>query len=64
MKNMRIIARMLGDRLQEPSTCQGIGFLVALNGSKFGVGLDWGQAAGLGGILSAALKIIFPDPKP
>ena len=48
-------------RLSEPSTWQGIGFLVALTGSKIGLGLDWGAAAGLGGIISAAIKVIFPD---
>ena len=50
-------------RLSEPSTWQGISFLFALFGSKFGAGLDWGQAAGLGGIISAALKMIVPDKK-
>jgi hypothetical protein len=51
------------DRLDEPSTWQGIGFLVALTGSKAGLGLDWGLAAGIGGILSALIKVIFPDKK-
>lgn len=51
-------------RLSEPSTWQGIGFIVALSGSKFGLGMDWGQAAGLGGIISAVLKMAFPDPQP
>lgn len=49
------------DRLNEPSTWQGIGFIVALTGSKLGLGLDWGQAAGLGGTISAAVKMFFPD---
>jgi len=49
------------ERLSEPSTWQGIGFVVALTGCKVGYGMDWGQAAGLGGILSAAIKMIFPD---
>lgn len=51
-------------RLSEPSTWQGIGFLVALTGSKVGMGLDWGQAAGLGGIISAAIKMAIPDKRP
>jgi len=51
-------------RLTEASTWQGIGFLVALTGCKAGLGLDWGQAAGLGGILSAVLKMMFPDARP
>ncbi len=49
------------DRLNEPSTWQGIGFVVALTGSKVGLGLDWGQAAGLGGIISAVIKMITKD---
>lgn len=51
------------DRLSEQGTWQGIGFLVAALGSKFGAGLDWGQAAALGGALSAFMKMIFPEPK-
>jgi hypothetical protein len=61
-EHLRIIAEFVAARLSEQSTWQGIGFLVALTGSKVGLGLDWGQAAGLGGIVSAALKIAFPDP--
>jgi len=51
------------DRLTEPSTWQGIGFLVALTGCKLGAGMDWGQAAGLGGVISAAIKMALPDSK-
>ncbi len=58
----KVALEFIAARLSEPSTWQGIFFLIALTGSKFGAGLDWGQAAGLGGIASAALKIIFPDP--
>lgn len=61
---IRIILEFIAARLSEPSTWQGISFLCALFGAKFGAGLDWGQAAGLGGVMSAALKMIFPDPKP
>jgi hypothetical protein len=61
-EHLRIIAEFVAARLSEQSTWQGIGFLVALTGSKVGLGLDWGQAAGLGGVVSAALKMIFPDP--
>jgi hypothetical protein len=50
-------------RLTEASTWQGIGFVVALTGCKVGAGMDWGQAAGLGGVISAAIKMIFPDKK-
>jgi hypothetical protein len=59
---IRIAAQYLAARLSEASTWQGIGFVVALTGSKFGFGMDWGQAAGLGGIISAVLKMVFPDP--
>lgn len=49
------------DRFSEQSTWQGIGFVVALLGSKYGAGLDWGQAAGLGGAISATLKMVLAD---
>jgi hypothetical protein len=52
----------LAARLGEASTWQGIGFCVTLTGAKWAANLDWGQAAGLGGIVSALLKMIFPDP--
>jgi hypothetical protein len=61
-EHIRNAAAFVAARLSEQSTWQGIGFLVALTGSKVGLGLDWGQAAGLGGIVSAALKMLFPDP--
>ena len=51
------------DRLSEPSTWQGIGFVVSLTGSKIGLGMDWGQAAGLGGVVSAMIKMFLPDAK-
>jgi hypothetical protein len=53
-------ARYLADRLCEPSTWQGIGFVAGLFSAR-ARGADWGQAAGLGGIISAVLKIVFPD---
>ena len=58
----RAVLLMIAARLSEPSTWQGIGFICALFGAKFGVGLDWGQAAGLGGTLSAIIKMVVPDP--
>lgn len=64
MKKLEALVLYAADRLTEPSTWQGIGFLVALTGSKVGMGLDWGQAAGLGGIISAAIKMCLPDQKP
>lgn len=62
MKRLQTVLEFAAARLSEASTWQGIGFLVALTGAKLGAGLDWGQAAGLGGVVSAALKMIFPDP--
>jgi hypothetical protein len=64
MEKLRNFLTFAADRLKEPSTWQGIGFIVALTGCKLGAGMDWGQAAGLGGIISAAIKMIFPDPQP
>jgi hypothetical protein len=64
MNRMRILLEMIAARLSEASTWQGIGFLVGLTGAKLGAGMDWGKAAGLGGIISALLKMVFPDPKP
>lgn len=61
MNRFGVFINYVGERLKEPSTWQGIGFLVALTGAKIGVGMDWGQAAGLGGIISAAIKMAFPD---
>lgn len=64
MNKFHQMVEVIEARLQEQSTWQGIGFVVALTGAKWGVGMDWGAAAGLGGIISALLKIVFPDPKP
>jgi len=63
MSRIQTLIDYTADRIQEPSTWQGIGFIVAACGSKFGAGLDWGQAAALGGFISAILKSIFPDKK-
>lgn len=61
-KRIRIALEFAAARMSEASTWQGVGFLIALSGAKLGAGLDWGAAAGLGGIVSALLKIVFPDP--
>ena len=53
--------RYVLDRLGEASTWQGIGFIVTLCGAKYGANVDWGQAAGLGGMVSAGLKMLLPD---
>jgi hypothetical protein len=62
-ERIRTAMEFLAARLSEQSTWQGIGFLVALTGAKYGANMDWGQAAGLGGIMSAVLKMTFPDQK-
>lgn len=62
-KKTREALNFLLARLSEPSTWQGIGFIVTLFGGRFGAGMDWGQAAGLGGLISAVIKMIVPDPK-
>lgn len=62
-ERLRIALEFLAARLSEQSTWQGVGFLITLAGAKWAAGLDWGQAAGLGGIVSAVLKMIFPDSK-
>lgn len=64
MDKLHIFTAYVADRLTEPSTWQGIGFVVALTGCKLGAGMDWGAAAGLGGIISAAIKMTVPDKKP
>jgi urea transporter len=46
--------------LGQQSTWQGIAFLVGLFGSRY-ANLDWGQAAALGGTLSALLKTFISD---
>lgn len=58
-KLQRAISYFL-DQLGQASTWQGIGFIVGLASVKYG-NLDWGQAAGLGGAISATIKILFPD---
>lgn len=45
------------DRLGESTTWQGIGFTVSLFTSHF-AGLDWGQGAALGGLVSGLLKTV------
>ncbi len=59
---LQLMLAYLLDRLGERSTWEGIGFAVALAGSRFGQGLDWGLAAGIGGTVSAMIKAFFPDP--
>jgi hypothetical protein len=60
MQKIETLLAYLANRAAEPSTWQGVAFLLALAGSKY-ADLDWGQAASLGATASALIKIIFPD---
>jgi hypothetical protein len=61
-QRIQVASEYLAARLGEQSTWQGIGFCLTLAGAKWAAHLDWGQAAGLGGIVSAILKMVFPEP--
>lgn len=63
-EKMYAVLGVIEDRLKERSTWEGIGFIVGLTGARWGAGMDWGMAAGLGSVISAVLKTVFPDPKP
>jgi len=64
MEKLLNAVRYMLDRLGERDTWQGIGFVVGLLGGHHGAGLDWGQAAGLGGTISAGIKMLLPEQKP
>lgn len=53
----KAVGEFILDRMPEPSTWQGIGFLASLFTAKYN-GLDWGSAAALGGTVSALIKTI------
>ena len=55
MNRLKLAYNFFLDRLGEPTTWQGAGFLIALFTAKFS-GLDWGQGAALGGTISAFIK--------
>ena len=57
----RLLINYWLERAGESSTWQGIGFIIALFGSKFGAGMDWGQAAAAGGAISGFIKLLLPD---
>lgn len=60
--NIQLTRDKVIELLGQQSTWQGIAFLVGLCGSRFAE-LDWGQAAALGGTLSALLKVMVSDSK-
>lgn len=57
MKRLKIAYEFILERLGEASTWQAIGFLVGLFTAKYN-GLDWGQGAALGGVISAFIKSV------
>lgn len=60
-RNFNALILFFLDRISEPSTWQAIFFIAGLCGSKYIAGLDVGSSAAVGGLLSAAIKAIFPD---
>jgi len=61
MEKLNIATRYMLDRLGEPGTWQGIGFFVGILSGHHLAGLNWGEAAGLGGAISGAIKTFLPD---
>jgi hypothetical protein len=55
-----ILIAYLAARSAEPSTWQGVAFILALFGSHY-ADLPWGQCASIGATLSALIKIFLPD---
>jgi len=56
MKKLDEVRDFILARLGEASTWQAIGFMVGLFTSKYN-GVDWGQAAAVGGLMSAFIKM-------
>lgn len=62
MHKFEVILVWFLDRLKEPSTWQAIGFIVGLLGGKYAADFDWGQGAAVGGLISAIIKAVVPEP--
>lgn len=62
MHKLEVILFWCVARLKEPSTWQAIGFIVGLLGGKYAADFDWGQGAAVGGLISAIIKAIVPEP--
>jgi hypothetical protein len=56
----QLIAYIL-DRLGEKTTWQALGFIISVLVSKELALFDWGQAAVIGGGVSAVIKMLLPD---
>jgi len=55
MNRLKITYQFFLQRISEASTWQAIGFLVGLFTARYS-GMDWGQGAALGGVISAFIK--------
>lgn len=62
MHKLEVILVWCLARLKEPSTWQAIGFIAGLCGAKFAADFDWGQGAAVGGVVSAIIKAVVPEP--
>ena len=58
MNRIKVAWEFILERLGEPTTWQGVGFIISLFGSHFGAGVDWGQGAAIGGLVSAFIKTV------
>lgn len=63
MEKWILIKLYMLERLGEASTWQGIATVVAMFGCKIGYGMDWGPLAAIGAMVSASIKMMFPDTK-
>ena len=58
---MNNIKQFLIDRLSESSTWQGLAFILTIVGSHYGANFGIAGATAAGGLVSATIKILFPD---
>jgi len=49
------------ERLKESSTWQGLAFILTMTGSHYGADFDIAGATAAGALVSATIKILFPD---
>ena len=58
---MNNLLDFFADRLKESSTWQGIAFILRLTGSHYAADFDIAGATAMGALVSATIKILFPD---
>ncbi len=58
---MNKIKQFLIDRLGESSTWQGVAFILTMAGGHYAADFDLAGATAAGALVSAAIKILFPD---